>query len=255
MIDTHTHLYMDAFSGEEAETVRKAIAAGVTMMIFPGVSMESHEAMMELHRQFPENTRVALGLHPTELGEGWRKTLDEMESLLDDGGFSAIGEIGIDLHWDAGNVADQKEAFARQLEWAQRCDLPVIIHCRDGVEETLDVLKNIKGKLPKLIFHSFTSGPEDVRRIREVCDPWFGINGVVTFKNAKPLREALPLIGLDRIALETDAPYLAPTPHRGERNDTSFIPLILAQVSETLGIPKEEVEKQTDLNAKAIFDL
>ena len=152
-------------------------------------------------------------------------------------------------------MADQKEAFARQLEWAQRCDLPVIIHCRDGVEETLDVLKNIKGKLPKLIFHSFTSGPEDVRRIREVCDPWFGINGVVTFKNAKPLREALTLIGLDRIVLETDAPYLAPTPHRGERNDSSLIPLILAQVSETLGIPKEEVEKQTDLNAKAIFDL
>lgn len=255
MTDTHTHLYMDAFAGEEADTVRKAIEAGVTMMIFPGVSPESHEAMMDLHQQFPENTRVALGLHPTELGDDWRKTLDEMEPLLESGEFNAIGEIGIDLHWNVDNVEDQKAAFARQLEWAQRYDLPVIIHCRDGVEETLDVLKKVKGEMPKLIFHSFTSGPEDVRRIREVCDPWFGINGVVTFKNAKPLREALPLIGLDKMVLETDAPYLAPTPHRGERNDSSYIPLILAQVAETLGVSKEEVEKQTDLNAKAIFDL
>lgn len=255
MTDTHSHLYMDAFAGEEADTVRKAIEAGVTMMIFPGVSPESHDAMMDLHRQFPENTRVALGLHPTELGDDWRKTLDEMEPLLESGKFSAIGEIGIDLHWNVDNVEDQKASFARQLEWAQKYALPVIIHCRDGVEETLDVLKKVKGKMPKLIFHSFTSGPEDVKRIREVCDPWFGINGVVTFKNAKPLREALPLIGLDKMVLETDAPYLAPTPHRGERNDSSYIPLILAQVADTLGVSKEEVEIQTDLNAKAIFDL
>lgn len=255
MTDTHSHLYMDAFAGEEADTVRKAIEAGVTMMIFPGVSPESHDAMMDLHRQFPENTRVALGLHPTELGDDWRKTLDEMEPLLESGEFSAIGEIGIDLHWNVDNVEDQKASFARQLEWAQKYALPVIIHCRDGVEETLDVLKKVKGKMPKLIFHSFTSGPEDVKRIREVCDPWFGINGVVTFKNAKPLREALPHIGLDKMVLETDAPYLAPTPHRGERNDSSYIPLILAQVADKLGVSKEEVEKQTDLNAKAIFDL
>lgn len=255
MTDTHSHLYMDAFAGEEADTVRKAIEAGVTMMIFPGVSPESHDAMMDLHRQFPENTRVALGLHPTELGDDWRKTLDEMEPLLESGEFSAIGEIGIDLHWNVDNVEDQKSSFARQLEWAQKYALPVIIHCRDGVEETLDVLKKVKGKMPKLIFHSFTSGPEDVKRIREVCDPWFGINGVVTFKNAKPLREALPHIGLDKMVLETDAPYLAPTPHRGERNDSSYIPLILAQVADKLGVSKEEVEKQTDLNAKAIFDL
>ncbi|MBD5304013.1 MAG: TatD family hydrolase [Bacteroides sp.] len=255
MTDTHTHLYMDAYAGEEAEVVRRAIEAGVTRMVFPGVSPESHEAMMNLHRQFPTETRVALGLHPTELGDDWSATLDAMGPLLADGGFSAIGEIGIDLHWDATNVESQKKAFARQLEWAQRYNLPVIIHCRDGVEETLEVLRNLKGELPKLIFHSFTSGPEDVEKIREVCDPWFGINGVVTFKNAKSLREALPLIGIDRIVLETDAPYLAPTPHRGERNESAYIPLILAQVAETLNLTSEEVERITDSNAKTIFDL
>ncbi|MDE6339042.1 MAG: TatD family hydrolase [Muribaculaceae bacterium] len=254
MTDTHTHLYMDAYAGEEAEVVRRAIEAGVRLMVFPGVSPESHQAMMDLHRAFPGETRVALGLHPTELGEDWQNTLDSMEPLLEEGAFSAIGEIGIDKHWDDSNVEDQKKAFARQLEWAQRYNLPVIIHCREGVEETLDVIKDLKGELPKLIFHSFTSGPEDVRKIREVCDPWFGINGVVTFKNAKPLREALPLIGLDRMVLETDAPYLAPTPHRGERNESSYIPLILAKVAEILDIPAPEVERVTDLNAKNIFD-
>lgn len=254
MTDTHTHLYMDAYAGEEAETVCRAIAAGVDRLVFPGVSPESHESMMNLHRQFPEQTKVALGLHPTDLGDNWRETLNEMEPLLESGVFSAIGETGIDLHWNSENVEAQKEAFARQLKWAQKYELPVIIHCRDGVKETLDVIKNLKGALPKLIFHSFTSGVEDVKRIREVCDPWFGINGVVTFKNARSLREALPVIGLDKMILETDSPYLAPAPHRGERNESSYIPLILAQVAETLGVSKEEVEEVTDLNARKIFD-
>lgn len=255
MTDTHTHLYMDAYAGEKEDVVRRAIEAGVTQMIFPGVSPESHNDMMELHRLFPQHTRVALGLHPTELGDDWCRKLDDMEQLLDGDTFCAIGEIGIDLHWNADNVEDQKEAFARQIEWAQRYSLPVIIHCRDGVKETLEVLKKVKGPLPHLIFHSFTSGPDDVKLIREVCDPWFGINGVVTFKNAKPLREALPLIRIDRIVLETDAPYLAPAPYRGQRNESSYIPLILNQVAETLGLSIDEVERITDLNAKKVFGL
>lgn len=254
MTDTHTHLYMDNFAGEEAETVKRAIAAGVRRMVFPGVSPESHQAMMALHRQFPENTRVAIGLHPTELGEDFEKTLDGMEAELAKGGFSAIGEVGIDLHWDASNVEDQKRAFLRQLGWAKRYGLPVIIHCRDGVEETLDVIKKVEDNLPVMIFHSFTSGLEDVRRIREVCDPYFGINGVVTFKNAKELREALPEIGIEKIVLETDAPYLAPAPHRGSRNESSYIPVIRDKVAETLGLTPEEVERITDRNASEIFN-
>ncbi len=255
MTDTHTHLYMDAFAGEESAAVERAIAAGVTGMVFPGVSPESHEAMMALHERFPENTKVALGLHPTELGEDYDTTLDIMERELEKGVFSAIGEVGIDLHWDASNVDAQKKAFARQLEWAKCHNLPVIIHCREGVDETLEVIKGAGENLPPLIFHSFTSGLEDVRKIREVCDPYFGINGVVTFKNARELREALPEIGIERIVLETDAPYLAPVPHRGSRNESSYIPLIRDKVAETLGISPEETETITDRNADYLFNL
>lgn len=253
MTDTHTHLYMDAFAGEEAEAVERAVAAGVTRMVFPGVSPETHEAMMALHARFPENTGVAIGLHPTEVKEDYASVLDGMERKLSEGGFCAIGEVGIDMHWDTSTADIQKKAFARQLEWAAREMLPVIIHCRDGVEETLEVISGCGHPLPVMIFHSFTSGPEDVRRIREVCDPWFGINGVVTFKNATPLREALPLIGIDRILLETDAPYLAPVPHRGSRNESSYIPLVRDRVAEVLGLSPGEVERITDTNAKKIF--
>ncbi len=254
MTDTHTHLYMEAFAGEESAAVERAISAGVKRLVFPGVSPESNDAMIALHRLFPESTRIAIGLHPTEVGEDWRTVLDEMEKQLPSGDFSAIGEVGIDLHWDASNVESQKAAFARQLKWAQKYNLPLIIHCRDGVDETLDVIRNAEGELPVLIFHSFTSDVNDVRKIREVCDPYFGINGVVTFKNAAPLREALPEIGIEKIVLETDAPYLAPTPHRGSRNESRYIPLIRDCVAVTLGLSPGEVERVTDDNADKIFN-
>lgn len=253
MTDTHTHLYMDAFAGEEAQAVERALAAGVSRMVFPGVSPESHEAMMALHRRFPESTCVALGLHPTEAGEDFREVLDSMEPLLDSGDYKAVGEVGIDLHWDSSTLGRQKEAFARQLLWAAQRGLPVIIHCRDAVKETLQTLRECPLPLPPLVFHSFTSGIKDVRRIREVCDPYFGINGVVTFKNAAALREAIPEIGIDRIILETDSPYLAPVPHRGSRNESSYIPLIRDAVAATLGMAPEEVEHITDNNAKKFF--
>lgn len=253
MTDTHTHLYMNDFAGEEEAAVKRAIDAGVGMMIFPAVSPESNASMIELAEKFPDNTRFCVGLHPTELGESWREELDNLEKMLDNPKVAAIGETGIDLHWDASNIGVQKEAFCRQLRWTAEHNLPLIIHCRDGVEETLDVIKNFKGTLPVMIFHSFTSGLQDVRRIREVCDPYFGINGVVTFKNAKELREALPEIGIDRIVLETDAPYLSPTPYRGTRNESMHIPLICSKVAETLKISMKDVERITDENAKQIF--
>lgn len=254
MTDTHTHLYMDDFEGEREAAVRRAIDAGVGMMIFPAVSPESNADMIALHEKFPDNTRFCIGLHPTELGENWREDLVMLEGMLDDPRVAGIGETGIDLHWDSSNVADQKEAFARQIEWAARKNLPLIIHCRDGVEETLDVIRNFKGEMPVMIFHSFTSGIEDVRRIREVCDPYFGINGVVTFKNAQAIRDALPEIGIDKIVLETDSPYLSPTPFRGTRNESKHIPLIRNKIAETLGITPAEVEEITDGNAKRIFN-
>ncbi len=253
MTDTHTHLYMaDAYPDGCVQAVERAIAAGVTHLVFPGVDMDSQTPMRELHERFPHNTHIALGLHPTELGENWEDTLDRMEAMLP-GDFSAIGEVGIDLYHDSSMRAAQKKALARQLGWARQYGLPVIIHCREGLDDTIDIIKESGDDLPPLIFHSFTGTVDDVRRIREVCDPWFGINGVVTFKNAPLLREALPEIGIDRILLETDSPWLSPAPRRGERNESARIPLIRDCVAATLGITAEEVEKTTDRSAARLF--
>ena len=252
MIDTHTHLYLNEFSDGGDETVVRAIASGVGHLILPNVDASTMEPMMALHSRFPENTSMALGLHPTELDDDWSQTLDRMEDLLP-GEFQAIGETGIDLYHDTSRREEQRQAFARQLEWARRHGLPVIIHCREGLDDTLDIISEAGDGLPPLIFHSFTGTSDDVRRIRGICDPWFGINGVVTFKNAPALREALPEIGLGRILLETDSPWLSPAPRRGERNESARIPLIRDCVASTLGLPPEEVEAATDHSAARLF--
>lgn len=253
MTDTHTHLYMaDAYPDGGKEAVENAVKAGVTALVFPCVTLESLEGMRFLHECFPENTRLAIGLHPTEVGDDAEEQLQRMEAMLP-GDFAAVGEVGIDLYHDASRREQQKKVFARQIKWAQKYDLPVIIHCRDGLDDTLEVLSSVEGKHPVLIFHSFTGGIEDVKRIREVCDPWFGINGVVTFKNAPLLREALPEIGIERILLETDAPWLSPAPMRGQRNESSRIPYIRDKVAEVLDISPQEAERVTDESAHKIF--
>ncbi|MDE5807384.1 MAG: TatD family hydrolase [Muribaculaceae bacterium] len=258
MTDTHTHLYMGDFEDGGAKAVERAINAGVGMMIFPCVDSSSIEPMTALHHRFPENTRIGIGLHPTELGEDWEATLDSMERDLEGNPeiYSAIGETGIDLYWDATNAEAQKKAFARQYEWASLYNLPLIIHCREGLDEVLEAISSFDGsKRPEMIFHSFTYGPEEVRKIREICDPWFGINGVATFKNAANVREAVKEIGIDRIVLETDSPYLAPVPFRGKQNESAYIISVCRKVGEVLGLSSEDVERLTDANAKKIFKL
>lgn len=257
MTDTHTHLYMDAYEDGGIGVTRRAIESGVSMMIFPAVDSSTLEAMARLHGEFPGNTAIAIGLHPTELGEDWKGELDRMGKMLEENPsrYIAIGETGIDLYWEQTRREEQKEAFSLQYDWAKKYDKPLIIHCREGLDDTLGVISGKEGDRPVMIFHSFTCGAEDVKRIREVCDPYFGINGVVTFKNAPSLREALPEIGLDRIVLETDSPYLAPVPHRGTRNESAFLPAIRDKVAEVLGVLPEEVERITDINAKNIFRL
>lgn len=254
MIDTHTHPYLQEFEEGGTEAVKRAIDAGVTHMVLPNVDTSTIGPMMNLHRLFPEKTSVAMGLHPTEVGEDWEETVAMMENLLENGDFCAVGEAGLDLYWDATGEQRQREAFRRQLQNAERLRLPVIIHCREALEQVLEEISEVKPTVP-LLFHSFTGGPEEVRKIREVADPMFGINGVVTFKNAASLREALPQIGIDRIVLETDAPYLAPVPHRGKRNEPAYITSTCRCVAATLGMTYEEVERITDSNAREFFHL
>ena len=261
MIDTHTHPYLEQFEEGGYGVVQAALDAGVSHMVLPNVDASTISPMIALHRRFPENTSIALGLHPTEVGADWEQVLAPIEELLrktlvDSDGIRAVavGEVGIDLYWDKSYREQQLLAFARQLRLAMQLRLPVIIHCREALDDTLDVIREVKPDIP-LVFHCFTSGPEAVRKIREVCDPMFGINGVVTYKNAQDLRDALPVIGLDRILLETDAPYLAPVPKRGRRNEPSYVHWVCGKVAETLGLSPETVEEATDNNARRFFSL
>ena len=252
MTDTHTHLYFSDYGEEIGQVMQNCLKNGVTRFILPNVDLESVSLMKDFHSKFPENTFMAMGLHPTEVKENWKEIVDLMEKELQTGIYIAVGEIGMDLYWDQSKKDLQKEAFERQLKFAEKFRFPVIIHSRNALEETLEILEKTKPSVP-VIFHSFTGKKEDVEKIRQICDPFFGINGVVTYKNAPELREALGMIGIDRIVLETDAPFLTPIPHRGKRNDSSYLIYIRDKIAETLGLPADMIEEVTDRNAEILF--
>lgn len=253
--DTHTHLYLDDFSPENEEVVHRAIACGVEKLIFPNVDLSTIEPMKRLHKSFPQNTFMAMGLHPTEVNENWEKDLKEIENELKEHkqDYVAVGEIGIDLYWDKTFIEEQKEVFRHQAQLAVDLDLPIIIHCREGLKEILDILREIPVK-PNGVFHCFGGDSADVEAIREVGDYYFGIGGVVTFKKST-LKDVLPIIGIDRILLETDSPYLAPVPHRGNRNESAYIPDIASFVAKELGLEVSEVAKKTTKNCDSLFKI
>lgn len=255
-IDTHTHLYLPDFNDGEGtgrDAVDRAIKAGVTHMIFPNVDLTTIQPMEQLADQYPENISVAMGLHPTEVGDGWRDVLAEILEKTDCGRkYVAIGEVGIDLYWDKTYAEEQMQVLEAQAIKASESGLPLIIHCRDGLPQTLEVLQGVKNVSG--VFHSFGGTVEDVEAIRRVGDFYFGINGIVTFKNSR-LREVLPAIGTKRIVLETDSPYLAPVPYRGKRNESSYVPLIANCIAQSLDMPTEGIALQTSQNATNLFGL
>lgn len=254
MIDTHTHLYLDAFNEDRDLAVMRAIENGVNHMVLPNVDLTTIEPMHSLHDNFPENTSMAMGLHPTEVNEDYKSALAEVESWLGKRKYVAIGEIGIDLYWDKTYHEQQKVVLDTQLHWAEEMGLPVILHCREGLDTILEVFAAYKGTLPKGVFHSFTGTSEEVRRIREYGDFHFGINGIVTFKKSA-IPDVLPEIGINRLLLETDSPYLAPVPNRGKRNESANIPYICNCIASHLGMTPEDVSHITDQNAKDLFNI
>jgi TatD DNase family protein len=255
MIDTHTHLYLDDFEDGGRSVVSCALDAGVKHMIFPNVDSATVDALKSLHSLFPKETSVAAGLHPTSVDADWRRTADDIFQSFKDLKICAVGEIGMDLHWDPTFRNEQMQLFEYQLRKAKEMNLPVIIHCRQALDETLEVIQGMAGDMPEAVFHSFTGSPADVERIRETGDFYFGINGVVTFKNAEPLRESLKLMDKERIVLETDSPYLAPVPNRGKRNESAYIVYVCRKIGEVLGLSEDEVSRITDENAMRLFNL
>ena len=256
MIDTHTHLYLPDFDtdGGGVVAVQRALANGVHHLIFPNVDHTTVEPMEALAAQFPGEISVAMGFHPTEVNDHSDAALESVLERLSrsNHGYVAVGEIGIDLYWDATFRDKQMQVFDRQVALAQQLSLPIIIHCREGLAETLEVLSG--HRCVPAVFHSFGGTVADVEAIHRLGDYYFGINGIVTFKNSK-LRDVLPTIGLDRILLETDSPYLAPVPKRGRRNESAYLPYTCAHIAQSLGRTATEVADATTANAAALFHL
>lgn len=257
LTDSHTHLYLEEFSTEgdfegNVAAVDRAIEAGVGRMMLPNVDLSTIGPMKELARRRPGVLDIAIGLHPTEVRSDWRDALNVIEAEAATGAYKAIGEIGIDYYWDKDFTSEQVEAFDRQCRLAEELGLPVLIHCREGLSTVLELFDSL-GKVPRGVFHSFGGTADDVEAIRRRGDFYFGINGIVTFKNSR-LRDVLPAIGLDRILLETDSPYLAPVPMRGRRNESAYIVHIAEYVARVFGVTVDEVARITSSNYDTLIN-
>lgn len=251
--DTHSHLYDEAYGAEEDIILGRAVEAGVDRIIIPDIDSQTRESMFTLADRHPGTLFPTLGLHPTSVGPDWQK---ELEALLEyeKHRIWAIGEVGIDCYWSKEFLEEQKEVFRIMLRMAHDMSLPVIIHSRDASEVIINILKEHKHLDLRGVFHAFSGSIETYREIRKLGEWSVGIGGVLTFKKAS-IAETVKSIPLERILLETDAPYLTPVPHRGERNESSYIPIIAARLAELKGIDMEQVAEQTTRNAEKLFGI
>ncbi|MBN2745244.1 MAG: TatD family hydrolase [Bacteroidales bacterium] len=251
-IDTHCHLYLEEFNLDLDAVVARAKKAGISRFLLPNIDSHSIEPMLKVMESHAECVFPMIGLHPTSVKNDYEKELSIVESWLEKAQFIAIGEIGIDLYWDKTFLKEQQLALDYQFQLALKYNLPVAIHSRDSFNEIMDVLKPYQGRGLKGVFHCFTG---DYQQAKAILDFGFylGIGGVVTFKNTQ-LREVLSQIPLDNIVLETDAPYLAPVPYRGKRNESSYIPIIAEKLAEVYQIEVEKIANQTTLNATKLFN-
>ena len=252
-IDTHSHLYDEAFCGEEDLAVDRAAEAGVTGMILPDIDSKTRDAMFTLADRHKDRLYPCLGLHPTSVDTDWEK---ELASVMDgtDRKIWAIGEIGMDCYWSREFVKEQQEVFRKQLELADRLALPVIIHSRESTELILDTLRQCRHLDLHGVFHAYSGSIETFREIQRLGDWYVGIGGVLTYKKAS-IAETVKDIPLNRILLETDSPYLTPVPHRGKRNESSYVPHIAAKLSELIGKEIDEIADTTTSNARKLFGI
>ena len=251
--DTHTHLYSEAFDMDRDEMMSRALEAGVSRFFVPAIDSTYTEAMYALERKYPEHVFLMMGVHPTHIKEDYKKELNHVKTALKQRKFAAIGEIGIDLYWDKSTLKQQQDAFRTQIQWAKHYQLPIVIHCRDAFDEVFEVLEEEKSEDLFGIFHCFTGTMEQANKAISY-NMKLGIGGVVTFKNGK-IDQFLEQIDLAHIVLETDAPYLAPAPYRGKRNESAYILEVLEKLSLIYGKSMEEIAQITTNNSKNIFKI
>ncbi|NOT76810.1 MAG: TatD family hydrolase [Cyclobacteriaceae bacterium] len=250
-VDTHTHIYSEEFKIDREDMLVRAGDAGVKKMFMPNVDHASIDGMMELERKYPQSCFPMMGLHPCSVKKDFEKELYIVETWLHQRKFCAIGEMGTDLHWDKTFWDQQKEAFRIQAAWAKKFELPLVIHSRESIDETIEILESLSDDKLTGIFHCFSGTADQAKRIIALGFR-LGIGGVVTFKNGG-LDKVLPEVTLNNIVLETDSPYLAPVPHRGKRNEPAYIPLIAEKVCDLMKVNMSELQSATTSNSFKIF--
>ncbi len=251
--DTHTHLYSSQFDEDRNEMIQRAFDAGVSRFFIPAIDSSYTESMLELEKNYPDNVFLMMGLHPTSVKENYEEELVHVKEQFDKRDFYAVGEIGIDLYWDKTFLKQQQDAFKRQIQLAKEKNLPIVIHCRDAFDEIFEVLETEKDDKLFGIFHCFTGTLEQAHRALSF-NMKLGIGGVVTFKNGK-IDKFLNEIPIEHIVLETDSPYLAPTPFRGKRNESSYTTNVIDKLVDIYGLTFNEIAEITTQNSKDVFGI
>ena len=255
LIDTHTHLYLSQFDNDIDSVIKNAIDNGISKMLLPNIDSTTTQQMLSLSKKYPKNCFPMIGLHPCSVKE---ETVDKeilhVKEMLDKENFLAIGEIGLDLHWDKSTLEIQKKAFEDQINLAKKYKLPIVIHVRDSFNEAIEIVERLNSSELKGVFHCFTGDQKDAQRVIELQDFYLGIGGVVTFKNGG-LDKNIEQISLDHIMLETDAPYLTPSPYRGSRNESKYILNIAQKIADIYDVELKKIAEVTTKNAYNLFQL
>jgi len=254
LIDTHTHLYSDQFNDDRHEVIQSAINNGVERLLLPNIDLESIDGMHQLVKDYPNVCYPMMGLHPCSVGADYKDVLAKMKSHLETSKYIAVGEIGMDLYWDKTFINEQADALKIQVEWAKEMNLPIVIHVRDAFDEIFEVIDPLNDDSLTGIFHCFTGDLQQANKILNYGGFKLGLGGVLTFKNSG-LDKVVSEIDLKHLVLETDSPYLAPTPHRGKRNESSYVNLVANKLADIKEISLDEVANTTTQNAVEIFKL
>lgn len=254
IIDTHSHLFVEEFDVDRSEVMRRAREAGVQRIFMPNIDLGTVEPMLRVCAEYPEFCYPMLGLHPTEVTADYRTCLSKLKQVLESNPhtFVAIGEVGLDLYWDKTYKNEQLAALEEQIGWALEYDLPLVIHSREAFSELYALFYKYKDTPIRGIFHSFTGTSDEAQSLLEFPGFLLGINGVVTFKKST-IPEALREVPLTRVVVETDSPYLAPTPYRGKRNESAYIVRVVEKLAEIYDCSPEDVAQQTYANAASLF--
>lgn len=251
-VDTHTHLFSEQFNDDRKEVVQRAIDGGVDIMLLPNIDLDSFGPMNELTASFPKNCFPMMGLHPGSVDADWESALAVIKKELFDGSYVAVGEIGIDLYWSKEFEEEQKQAFRQQVLWAKELRKPIVIHAREAFDEIFEIVDELNDETLTGIFHCFTGTIDQANHIISYGGFKMGIGGVLTYKKSG-LDEVVEKISLDHLVLETDSPYLPPTPFRGKRNESSYLLHIAEKLAAVHNVSLKQIEEITTKNAAEIF--